>query len=49
MKNSSSKTSLRIGGKMSEKGADRAGFILSLAAFIAASGFAVAAIAYVLK
>lgn len=35
---------LRVGGRMSEKGADRAGFLLSVAAVIAATLIGLAAL-----
>ncbi|MFI2816819.1 hypothetical protein [Vreelandella piezotolerans] len=36
-KRSGGKTRLRVGGRMSEQGADRAGLLLSIAALIAAT------------
>jgi len=41
---SSGKTRLRVGGRMSEKGADRAGLLLSVAALIAATLLGIAAL-----
>ena len=43
------KSLLRIGGKMSEKGANIAGVILSVSALVASVGFAVAVIAYAVR
>ncbi|WP_370610919.1 hypothetical protein [Klebsiella aerogenes] len=49
MKNSSNKTSLRIGGNMSEKGADKAGIILACCLGAAAVLFAFAAIVWAFR
>lgn len=43
-KRSGGKTRLRVGGRMSEKGADRAGLLLSIAANIAATLIGLAAL-----
>ena len=43
------KHQLRIGGKMSEQGADKVGNKLANAALIAACGFVVAALIYVVR
>lgn len=47
MKESSNKTNLNTGGKMSEKGADRAGVILAVAALISALALLVWAASWV--
>lgn len=44
-----SKSSLSIGGRMTSNAANIAGILLALAALVAASGLAVAAIAFVCK
>ena len=47
--NVNTKSLLRIGGKMSEKGANAAGIILAVSALVAASGLAIAAVAWALQ
>jgi hypothetical protein len=48
-KNTNTKTFLRIGGNMSEKGANVAGIILSVSALVASVGLSIAAIVYVMR
>lgn len=48
-RNTITKSFLRIGGKMSEKGANIAGVILSVSALVASVGFAIAVIVYAVR
>ena len=49
MQNHTPKSELKVGGKMSEKGADRAGFLQAITSLVLAVGFIITAIILALK